>query len=133
MGGASPYSFQSVEMVRTQWGQMLTILADLRLRQGFQVLFGQLLEDQIVSETAGRVAGAFFFFQDAEGGTDVRHDAGEIGDDFAAFGIVSAHAAQPEAVFLGAVEDRKLLLVDEFLALGGGEAQGVAVAFQIEE
>ena len=61
------------------------------------------------------------------------HYAAKIGHNFTSFRIVAAHAAQPQAVFLGAVEDRKLLFVDKFLALSGGEAEGVAVAFQVEE
>ena len=47
--------------------------------------------------------------------------------------IVGAHAAEPEAVFLRAVEDGKLLLLDELVALGGAEAQRVAVAFEREK
>ena len=61
------------------------------------------------------------------------HDAGEVGDDLAALGIVAAHAAEPEAVLLRAVEDGEGLLLDKFVALGGGEAEGVAVFFEGEE
>jgi len=61
------------------------------------------------------------------------HYAGKIDHNFTSFRVVSAHAAQPQAVFLGAVEDRKLLSVDKFLTLRSRKAQGVAVAFQVQE
>ena len=59
--------------------------------------------------------------------------AGEGDDDFAALRVVRAHAAQPQAVFLRAVIDGKLVLRDELVALGRGEAERVAVALQVEE
>ena len=66
---------------------------DFVLREVFKVGFGELLEEQIVAETADGVAGAFFLAQDAVAGAEVVHHAGEVGDNFAAFGIVAAHAA----------------------------------------
>ena len=75
------------------------------LREGFEVGFGELLEEEIVAEAADGIAGALLFAEDAVAGAEVVHDAGEVGDDFAAFGIVAAHAAEPEAIFLSAVED----------------------------
>ena len=80
-------------------------LLDLLRGEGLQAGFGERLEDEVVAEAAGGVAGAFLFFEDAEGGAEVVHDAGEVGDDLAAVGIVAAHAAEPEAVLLRAVED----------------------------
>ena len=105
-------------------------LGDLRLRQGFQILFGELLEHQIVAQAARRIAGAFLFLEDAESGSQVRHHARKRSDDLAALRIVGAHAAEPQAVFLSAVEDRELLLLNEFVALGRAEAERVAVAFE---
>ena len=105
ISGAMPKSRQSVAMVRTQWGQMATIFCTFCGREGLQAGFGQVLEDEVVAQAAGGVAGAFFLPQHAEGGAEVVHDAGEVGDDLAAVGVVAAHAAEPEAVLLGAVED----------------------------
>ena len=61
------------------------------------------------------------------------HHAREGGDDLAALRIVGAHAAEPQAIFLGAVEDRQLFLGDELVALGRAEAERVAVAFEREK
>ena len=61
------------------------------------------------------------------------HDAGEVGDDLAAVGIVGAHAAEPEAVLLCPVEDGERGAGDELVALGGGQAEGVAGFLQREE
>ena len=80
-------------------------LLDLVLREGFQVRFSELLEEQIVAEAADGIAGAFFLAQYAVAGAEVVHHAGEVGNDLAAFRIVSAHAAEPEAILLCAVED----------------------------
>ena len=55
----------------------------------FEAGFGEVLEDEVVAEAAGGVAGAFFLLEDAEGGAEVVHDAGEVGDDLAAVGIVA--------------------------------------------
>ena len=96
----------------------------------FQILFGELLEHQVVAQAARRIAGATFLCQDAEGGSQMIHHAREGSDDLAAARIVRAHAAEPQAIFLRAVEDRKLLLLDEFVAFRGAEAERVAVAFQ---
>ena len=87
------------------------------LGQGFEVGFGELLEEQVVAETANRIAGAFLFAQDAEAGAEVAHDACKVGDDLAALGIVAAHAAEPKAVFLGSIEDGQRLLLDEAIAI----------------
>src|SRR6185369_13333918 len=65
-----------------------------------QVRFGQLLEYEIIARAASGIAGTLFFAQDAEGGSQVPHDAGEIGNDLATLGIVGSHAAQPQAIFL---------------------------------
>ena len=81
---------------------------DFVLREGFEIGFGELLEDEIVAEAADGVAGAFLLAQHAEAGAEIVHHAGKVGDDFAAFGIVSAHAAQPQAIFLRTVEDGEL-------------------------
>ena len=103
---------------------METIFLTLILRQSFKIRFGQLLEEQIVAEAAHGIAGALFLAQNAVAGAEVVHDAGEVGDDFAALGVVAAHAAEPEAIFLCAVEDGELLLLDEFVALGCARGRG---------
>ena len=108
-------------------------LLDLVLREGFEVGFGELLEEEIVAEAADGIAGAFFLAQDAVAGAEVVHHAGEVGDDFAAFGVVSAHAAEPEAIFLRAVEDGELLFLDELVALESADAEGIDAAFESEE
>src|ERR1700694_5512174 len=61
------------------------------------------------------------------------HHARKRSDDFAALRIVGSHAAQPQAIFLRAVENRKLLLLDEPVALAGAKTQGVAIALQSKE
>ncbi len=94
-------------------------LLDLVLGEGFEVGFGELLKDQVVAKAADGVAGALFLAQDAVAGAEVIHHAGEVGHDLAAFGVVSAHAAKPQAIFLRAVEDGQFLLGNEFVALGG--------------
>ena len=108
-------------------------LLDLLRGEGGEAGFGERLEDEVVAEAAGGVAGAFLLAQDAEGGAEVGHDAGEVGDDLAGVGVVAAHAAEPEAVLLGAVEDGEGGAGDELVALGGGQAEGVAGAFEGEE
>src|SRR5258707_640350 len=75
-------------------------LLDLLCLHGFEVVFGELLKDEVVAETAGGVAGAFLFAHDAVAGAEVAHHLYEAADDLAAFGVVAAHAAEPEAVFL---------------------------------
>ena len=61
------------------------------------------------------------------------HDAGEVGDNLAAVGVVGAHAAQPEAVLLRAVEEGQPGAGDELVALGGGQAEGVAGSLQCQK
>src|SRR5205814_6367936 len=61
------------------------------------------------------------------------HHARKRSDDFTALGVVGSHAAQPQAVFLRAVENRKLLLLDELVALAGAKTQRVAIALQSKE
>ena len=53
-------------MVRTQCGQMETIFLTFFCFEDFEVLFGELLEDEIVAEAADGIAGAFFLLQNAE-------------------------------------------------------------------
>ena len=106
-------------------------LFDIRLLERGEIGFGQLAKGEIVAETARRVAGAALFFKDAEGCAEVAHDGCERSDDLAATRVVGAHAAEPEAVLLGTVEDGELLFGDEFVALSLREAHGVAVAFKI--
>src|SRR5579884_57951 len=108
-------------------------LGGLGRLQCFDVLLGQLRERQVVAEAARRVAGAALLAQHAEGDAGVAQHARECQHDLAALRIVSAHAAEPQAVFLRAVVEGQLVLLDEFLALGGGEPESVAVALQIEE
>ena len=108
-------------------------LLDLVLGEVFEVFFGELLEEQVVAESAHWIASAFLFAEDAEACAEVAHDAGEVGDDLAALWIVAAHAAEPEAVFLGSVEDGQGLLLDEAIALSGAEAKSIRAALQIEE
>jgi hypothetical protein len=61
------------------------------------------------------------------------HHPRKTRDDLATLRIVRAHAAQPQTVFLRAVENRKLLLLDEFVALAGTEPERVAVALERQE
>ncbi len=112
---------------------METILAALLWLQVFKVPFGELTESEIVAEAAGGVAGAALLAQHAEAGSQMAHHLREGGYDLAALRIVAAHAAEPQAIFLRAVEDGELLFRDKFVALGGGEAERVAVALQVQE
>jgi hypothetical protein len=108
-------------------------LRGLALLECLQISFGELLEHQIVAQPTSRIACAFLFLQDAERGAEMLHHAGEGGDDLAALRIVSAHAAQPETVLLGAVENRKLFFGDELVAFGRAESQRIAIAFEGEK
>ena len=108
-------------------------LFDLRLFEGGKTLLGEGAEDQIVAEAAGGVASTLFLFHHTERCSKVLHDAGKVGYDLAALGVKAAHAAQPEAVLLRAVEDGEALLGNEFIALHGAEPEGVALAFEGEE
>ena len=83
-------------------------LRDFRLLQRFQILFGELLEHQIVAQPPRRIAGASFLFQHAERGSQMLHHARERRNNLAALRIVRAHAAEPQAIFLRAVEDREI-------------------------
>src|SRR5690348_2502761 len=105
-------------------------LSHFGLIQGFEILFGELLEHQVIAQAAGRIASAFFFFENAEGSSEVRHYARKRRDDFAALRIIGTHAAQPQTVFLSTVEDGKSLLLNKFVALGGTEAERVAITFE---
>ncbi len=108
-------------------------LLDLLRGEGGEAGFGEGLEGEVVAEPAGWVAGTSLFLEDAEGGAEVGHDAGEVGDDLAAVGIVGAHAAEPKAVLLGAIEDGQVGSGNEFVALGCGQAEGVAGFFECQE
>ena len=61
ISGAMPKSRQSVAMVRTQCGQMATIFWTFCAAKVCEAGFGEGLEDEVVAEAAGGVAGAFFF------------------------------------------------------------------------
>ena len=130
ISGAMPYSRQSFEIVRTQCGQMATIFCTFAVSKVFSPNSAMRLKDKIVAQPARRIAGAFFFLQNAEGGSEMLHDAGEVGDDLATLGVVSSHAAEPEAILLGPVEDGEGLLLDEFVALHRAQAERVALFFQ---
>src|SRR5581483_3782177 len=65
------------------------------LGEGFEIGLGELLEDEIITQAAYGVAGALLFAEHAEAGAEVLHDLRECSDDFAPFGIVAAHAAEP--------------------------------------
>src|SRR6185503_14278663 len=54
-------------------------------------------------------------------------------DNVTTLRIVRAHAPQPEAVLLRAVEDWKPGLLDELVALGRREAHGISIALEIQE
>ena len=125
-----PIGLNSAHAVRADGDDLLDLL---RLHR-FEVGLGELLEDEIVAEAAGRVASAFLFAQHAVAGAEVAHDLDEAADDLAAFGVVAAHAAEPEAVFLGAVEDGQLLFLNKLIAFKSAQAERVGVAFEgVEE
>src|ERR1017187_9563476 len=83
-------------------------LLDFVLRQGFEIGFGELLKEEIVAEAADGVACALFLAKHAIARSEKVHDAGKVGDNLAALGVVSAHAAQPQAILLRSVKERKL-------------------------
>src|SRR5579883_505978 len=91
--------------------------------QRLQILLGELLEDQIVTEPPRRIARAPLFSQHPERRSQVPHHSGERSDDLPALWIVAAHASQPQTVFLGSVEDREFLFLNELLALARREAE----------
>ena len=68
-------------------------LFDFVLGEDFEVGFGELLKEEVVAETADGVAGAFLLAENAVARAKVVHDAGEVGDNFAAFWVVATHAA----------------------------------------
>src|SRR6478672_9545439 len=59
--------------------------------EGFEVHFGELVEDEIVSEAACRVAGAALFLEYAETSSKMFHDAREGAHDLAPLRIVCSH------------------------------------------
>src|SRR5262249_10163483 len=79
------------------------------------------------------IAGALLFAQHAVRRAEMLHHTREARDDLAALRIVGTHATQPQTVFLRAIEDRKLLLLDELVALRCTETERVAVALQRQE
>src|SRR5215472_3131571 len=108
-------------------------LLDLVLLECFEIIFGELAECQIVAEPAGRVACTLLFSENAEAGIQAAHHGGERCDNLPALRVVSAHASQPQTILLAAVKDGQFLFLNELVALGGGEAQRVSIAFQIQE
>src|ERR1019366_427992 len=76
----------------------------LRGAQCFDVSFGHLRRRQIVAQPARRIAGALFVAQHAKGNACMAQHARQRQNDLPPSWIVRAHAAQPEAVFLRAVE-----------------------------
>ena len=79
MGGASPYSFQSVEIVRTQWGQMLTIFLTLDWVSVSRFCSASCWKTKSFPRRRAGSPVHFSFFENAVGGAQVVHDAGEIG------------------------------------------------------
>jgi len=78
----APVGGDGADAVRADGNDLL----DLRRMQLLQAVFGEGLEDEVVAQAAGGVAGALFLCEDAEGCAEVVHDAGEVGDDLAAVG-----------------------------------------------
>ena len=103
---------------------------DLVLRQCFQVGFGQLLKEQIVAEAPHRIARTLFLAQHAEGAPRCRITRTSASTISRPRRIVRAHAAEPQAVLLRAVEDGQRILLDKFVALRRAHAQRVAAAFE---
>jgi len=71
---------------------------------GLDIGLGQPRNRQVVAQPARRIAGAFLFAQHAKTDAGVAEQARQRQYDLTSLGIVGAHAAQPQAVFLGAVE-----------------------------
>src|SRR4051794_26763791 len=61
------------------------------------------------------------------------HQAGESDHDLAAMRVVCAHATEPQAVLLRAVEHGEFLFRNESVALAPREAHGVAVSLEVQE
>src|SRR5262245_19360325 len=108
-------------------------LFDIALPESFNIRLGELREEQIVAETPRRIAIAALLAKRAECYAEMPQHGYERKDDLTSLWIVSAHAAQPQAILLRAVVDRKLALLQESLPLARGEAHRIAVALQIEE
>src|ERR1017187_9011378 len=121
-----------LDRAHTMWADGDDLL-DLVLRHVFEVTLGQLLEDQVVAQAAGAVAGAFFLAKDAVTDAEVIQNAREVGHDLAALRIVGAHASQPQAVLLRPVKDGQRRLLDKLVALRCGHAQRVAASLQGQE
>ena len=116
----------------TMWADRDDLLNSC-LRKRLQVRFGELAEYQVIAQAARWSAGTTFFFEHSKARTEVLHYRSESGNNLAAPRIVRSHAAQPQAVFLTAVESGKLLLGDELVAFALRETHGVAIAFQVEK
>ena len=127
------YSLQSVPMVRTQCGQMETMLLHFVLLQRLDIAFGQLAEREIVAQTPRRIAGALFLAQDAEGRAQWRKTRTNDATISRPCGSYAPMQPSHRQYSWRAIEDRQLLLLDEFIALAGRESQRVPVAFQIQE
>src|SRR5260370_36422030 len=96
---------------------------NLALRQRFEIVLRQLSKCQIVAQPARRVAGALLFAKNAEAYVQLPHYRRERGDDLAALRIIPAHAAQPEAVFLGPVEYWQILYLNDIVSLACNKYQ----------
>jgi hypothetical protein len=105
----------------------------LILSKVLEIRFGKLLKEQIIAKASNRIACAFFFPQDSKTRAEIAHDAGEVGDNLAAFGIVAAHAAKPEAVLLRAIKNGELLLLDELFALSGLHTESIGAALETKK
>src|SRR5579863_673343 len=94
-------------------------LADPLGPQHFNIGLGSLCEGQVVAQPPGRIAGAFLFLEDSETDAKMTQHRDQREYDFAPLRVVSAHAAEPEAVFLRAVVNRQFVLFDELGAFAG--------------
>src|SRR5580698_1448313 len=101
--------------------------------QCVQIRLGKLSESQVVAQPPRRIARALLLAQHSESDVQSSKHPHQGRDDFPAPRIVPAHAAEPQAILLRTIEDGKLLLLNEFIALVGRKPKRVAVTFQIEK
>ena len=108
-------------------------LGDLVLLDVFQILFRELLKDEVVAQAACWISCALLLLEDAERGAQVVHHLSERSDDLATLWIIPSHTAKPQTVFLRSIEDGKLLLLNELGSLVARQPQGVAIFFHGQE
>ena len=120
-------------MVRTQCGQIETIFFTLAACSVSMFASASCWKTRSLPRRRAGSPVHFSLLQDAELVPRCRITRAKRQHDLAPLRIVRAHAAEPQAVFLRAVEDRKFLFLDEFSRSLAAKAERVAVALEVQK